>query len=127
MSLLSHHVTVSDVDKQIVVASLFDTEESESYTYTINYDNFKITQFAGDVQTMIINPVESLYVENDQFPRLYSSTDDVHRSVSLGFYFPATRLFGLPEREDTFMLKNTGSSPYELFATDTFAHQPNNQ
>lgn len=31
----------------------------------------------------------------------------VKRSVSLGFYFPATRLFGLPEREDTFMLKNT--------------------
>jgi hypothetical protein len=127
VSLLSHHVNVSDVDKKIVVSSLVDTEGSEKYTYTISYDNFKITQFAGDVQTMIINPVNSLYVENDQQPRLYSNTDDVHRSVSLGFYFPATRLFGLPEREDTFMLKNTGSNPYELFATDTFAHQPNNQ
>lgn len=59
--------------------------------------------------------------------RMYSNGDDVHRSVSLGFYFPATRLFGLPEREDTFMLKNTGSNPYELFATDQFAHEPNNQ
>ena len=55
------------------------------------------------------------------------SKNDVHRSVSLGFYFPATRLFGLPEREDTFMLKNTGTNPYELFATDQFAHQPDNQ
>lgn len=36
----------------------------------------------------------------------------VKRSVSLGFYFPSTRLFGLPEREDSFMLKNTNDTPY---------------
>jgi len=53
-------------------------------------------------------------------------TGGVKKSVSLGFYFPSTRLFGLPEREDTFILKNTGDAPYQLFATDTFGHPPNN-
>jgi len=51
----------------------------------------------------------------------------VKKAVSMGFYFPATRLFGLPEREDTFMLKNTLDKPYELFATDQPSHMPNNQ
>ena len=51
----------------------------------------------------------------------------VKKSVSMGFYFPATRLFGLPEREDTFMLKNTLDKPYELFATDQPNHIPENQ
>jgi hypothetical protein len=32
----------------------------------------------------------------------------VKKAISLGFYMPSKRLFGLPEREDTFMLKNTG-------------------
>jgi len=50
----------------------------------------------------------------------------VKKSVSLGFYFPSTRLFGLPEREDTFLLKNTLDKPYELFATD-IGHMPENQ
>jgi hypothetical protein len=36
----------------------------------------------------------------------------VKKAISLGFYMPSKRLFGLPEREDTFMLKNTGSNPY---------------
>lgn len=58
---------------------------------------------------------------------LVSAQNDVAKSVALGFYFPAKHLFGLPEREDTFMLKNTGDHPYELFATDQFAHAPNNQ
>jgi len=44
----------------------------------------------------------------------------------MGFYFAATRLFGLPEREDTFMLKNTQDKPYELFATDQPSHMPEN-
>jgi len=41
-----------------------------------------------------------------------SLTGGVKRAVSMGFYFPSERLFGLPEREDTLMLKNTGSNPY---------------
>jgi hypothetical protein len=36
----------------------------------------------------------------------------------MGFYFPSKRLVGLPEREDTLFLKNTGNTPYEHFATD---------
>lgn len=45
----------------------------------------------------------------------------------MGFYFPAKRIFGLPEREDTFQLKNTLEHPYELFATDQPQHMPGNQ
>jgi len=56
-----------------------------------------------------------------------SLTGGVNRAVSMGFYFPSQRLFGLPEREDTLMLKNTGSNPYELFATDQPMHMPENQ
>ena len=44
----------------------------------------------------------------------------------MGFYFPSVRLFGLPEREDTLMLKNSGDKPYELFATDQPNHPPEN-
>lgn len=44
----------------------------------------------------------------------------------MGFFFNSTRLFGLPEREDTLMLKNTQDTPYELFATDQPMHPPNN-
>lgn len=98
---------------------------SESFKYQMNFDHFKIIQSAGKLITLVINPVDSLYLESGEDIKMNGS-DDVYKSVSLGFYFPATRLFGLPEREDTFMLKNTGSNPYELFATDTFAHQPNN-
>ena len=42
------------------------------------------------------------------------------------FYFPSKRLFGLASREDTLMLKNTGSVPYQLFATDQPMHPANN-
>jgi hypothetical protein len=51
----------------------------------------------------------------------------VKKAVSMGFYFPSERLFGVPEREDTLMLKNTGENPYELFATDQPFHMPSNQ
>ena len=45
--------------------------------------------------------------------------------MSLGFYYPSTRLFGVGEREDTLLLENTGSDPLELFATDSPDHMPN--
>ena len=66
---------------------------------------------------MVINPIDSLYEENGS----------VGKAISLGFYLPNSILFGLPEREDTLMLKNTGTDPYQLFASDVFAHTPNNQ
>lgn len=47
-----------------------------------------------------------------------SNPNGVNKAVSLGFYYPSTRLIGVPEREDTLLLKNTGSNPYQLFATD---------
>jgi alpha-glucosidase (family GH31 glycosyl hydrolase) len=115
VNFFNSHVTVSEDD--LTVDFLPGMDAFEFFSYRIDFDHFKITQFAGEETTMIINPVDSLYLE--------SGADN--QSVSLGFYFPATRLFGLPEREDTFMLKNTESNPYELFATDQFAHEPNNQ
>lgn len=45
----------------------------------------------------------------------------------MGFYFPTSTIFGIPEREDTLMLKNTLEKPYELFATDQPNHLPGNQ
>ena len=121
-----HHVSffqkkVTFRSNEIVVWGLMSEDMTESFSYYINYDHFKITQYAGSLKTLVINPIDSLYLENENNMHMYSLSD-VHRSVSLGFYFPATRLFGLPEREDTFMLKNTGTKPYELFATDQFAH-----
>lgn len=74
----------------------------------------------------MINPIDSLYIEDHT--KMRGNATDAHKSVSLGFTFPATqKLFGLPEREDSLLLKNTGSAPYELFASDVFAHPPNNQ
>jgi hypothetical protein len=39
----------------------------------------------------------------------------------------ADKLFGIPEREDTLLLENTGTSPYEIFASDVFRHPANNK
>ena len=70
---------------------------------------------------MIGNPINSLYLENGNTTTRINSdsfTNDVKSAVSMGFYFQSTLLFGLPELEDTLILKNTFDSPYELFATD---------
>jgi len=45
----------------------------------------------------------------------------------MGFFYPSKILFGVPEREDTLVLKNTEGNDYELFATDEPFHNPNNQ
>ena len=43
----------------------------------------------------------------------------------MGFWMPTKDLFGIPEREDTLLLKKTvGTDPYEIFATDHL-HEPN--
>jgi hypothetical protein len=42
----------------------------------------------------------------------------------MGFFYPSKTLFGVPEREDTLVLKNTGNDDYELFATDEPFHMP---
>lgn len=84
---------------------------------------------------MVINPLDTLYLESGftkgakrlkslNEPELYS----VHRSISLGFNLMADNLFGIPEREDTLRLENTGTVyPYEIFASDVFAHPTNNK
>jgi hypothetical protein len=105
VKLFNTKVTINK--DELIVTGLMAEDYSESFRYRMRYDHFRITQYAGTLVTLIINPVDSLYLESGDQMSMYGS-DDVHKSVSLGFYFPATRLFGLPEREDTFMLKNTG-------------------
>jgi hypothetical protein len=43
----------------------------------------------------------------------------------MSFKFNSKRISGVPEREDTLLLHNT-NSPYELYASDTPFHEPNN-
>ena len=45
--------------------------------------------------------------------------------MALGFWFPSTELFGIPERESSLTLKSTKDvAPYRLFATDEPMHMP---
>lgn len=111
---LESHISRHD-DVGVEVAGLQHSDGSEDFKYQIDFAPFSIRQYTGELLTLVVNPVDSLYLESGS------------QAVSLGFYFPATKLFGLPEREDTFGLKNTGSEPYEIFASDVFAHPPNNQ
>jgi hypothetical protein len=48
----------------------------------------------------------------------------IKASVSLGFYYPAKRLMGLAENENSFsmLLKNTDEMPFEMYNTDYYAH-----
>lgn len=48
----------------------------------------------------------------------------IKASVSLGFFFPAQRVMGLPENENSpsMLLKNTGIMPFELYNVDYFNH-----
>lgn len=73
--------------------------------------------------TLVINADNMLYVEHE--------TKDFHgvtsRAVSASMYYPSKALLGIPEREDTLMLENTGQDPYQLWATDEPMHMPNNK
>lgn len=43
----------------------------------------------------------------------------------MGFWYPTTTLFGVPERETELMLQDTtDSKPFHLFATDQPFHMP---
>ena len=127
----------------------------------MHLDEFSIEQFSDGVLTLVVNPINTMYVETegvglpataggDQcFSGLKKSiaqsgerTDvfekqspydvgelygGVRKAVSLGFYFPATRLVGVPERESRLLLENTGQHPYQLFASDQPFHIPDNK
>ena len=128
----------------------------ENFTYTIQFKPFfQVTQMSNDVVTQVINPSGSLYVE-DMFSSdsEASNADDTcfaglrertkertgtdwfgpnterKESISLGFWYATTKLFGLPEREDTLALRRTdggkygSGKPYKIWATDQFAHIP---
>ena len=98
---------------------------------------------------MIVNPSGSMYVEHEKnlaqekrsdssgskpsflhdLPNYKKSLVELgqHQAVSMGFYFLADKLYGLPEREDTLQLKNTAvDSPYELWAADVPGHPAHN-
>ena len=127
---------------------------------TLSYDIqtkpvFQIKQKSNDIVTQIINPAGSLYVEDmfttdipqstgdscfnglrervEEYTKedIFGPSSDIKTSISLGFWYATSKLFGLPEREDTLALKRTdgghiSSQPYKIWATDQFAHIPNN-
>ena len=52
---------------------------------------------------------------------------DSIEAISLGFFFPSRKLFGIPERESSLILKETKNmAPYRLWATDEPMHMPGN-
>ena len=112
---------------------------------------------SNGIVTQVINPSGSLYVEdmmNQETPSQNSDStcfaglrerteertgtdwfgpnSDRKNSISLGFWFATTKLFGLPEREDSLALRRTdggkygAGEPYKIWATDQFAHMPEN-
>ena len=44
----------------------------------------------------------------------------------MGFLLPTTWLFGIPDRDDTLQLKETGDNPYEIWATRSLNHSTSN-
>jgi hypothetical protein len=150
------------------------SDDLNTYSYRIDTLRFSITQTVNGVETLVVNPVDALYFEQDAkkdkndddgssrklfgSEKLYldptytskcftaleqsvehtyrrnvfkrPSEDDVglitggiYKSIGLGFFFPTDKMFGLPEREDTFMLKSTlETDPYQIFASDNSAH-----
>ena len=70
-------------------------------------------------------------VEEETKEDIFGPSTDKKTSISLGFWYGTEKLFGIPEREDTLALKLTdgghlNSEPYKIWATDQFAHIPNN-
>jgi hypothetical protein len=56
-------------DDHIYVSGLPHTDNNELFNYRIDFDHFKITQSAGSdsqgyQETLIINPIDSLYLES---------------------------------------------------------------
>ena len=52
-----------------------------------------------------------------------TQNNDFKMAVGIGALFKTKYLYGLPERESSFMLKDTlNSDPYRLFAVDDYRH-----
>lgn len=47
------------------VSGLEHNDATESFRYVVDFEHFKITQYAGDIVTLIMNPIDSLYIEED--------------------------------------------------------------
>jgi alpha 1,3-glucosidase len=49
---------------------------------------------------------------------------DYREGISLGVFLTSSHIYGLPERADTFLLKDTTKTdPYRLYSTDVFPHE----
>ena len=125
---------VTNSTNWVAVSNLTNESDGETYSYNISYDPFMITQYADGVETMVINKNKSLAYEIGAPPSMTETssswpTQSWYNASTIDFWQPASRLFGLPEREDTLMLKMTqpNGQPYQLFATDQPQHMPNNQ
>lgn len=50
-----------------------------------------------------------------------------YSTISLGFFYPQTKLYGIPERETPLQLSRTlGKEPYEQMSSDIPFHMVNN-
>lgn len=144
------------------MSGLSSDDKEDTYSYEVSFEKFKIEQKIDGLTTMVSNPINSLYFENnnqqeyvadkdiksddkstDCFSALRTKisklenltvfdrnnlweapeTGKVRQAVSMGFFFPAEKMYGLPERPETVHLQHTitaedGHSPYRLFAND---------
>ena len=51
-------------DLKLSVKGLNHEDLTEEFSYTIDFDHFKLTQYSNNILTMVVNPVDSLYFEN---------------------------------------------------------------
>eukprot|EP00347_Sterkiella_histriomuscorum_P014249 403361604 len=82
-----------------------------------DYENQKL------VDTLYQSPSSHNWIT--QFYQKYQQQSEIKfESMSLGFTINTQYLYGLPERSDTFLLKNTDKTdPYRLYNIDLFPHQ----
>jgi mannosyl-oligosaccharide alpha-1,3-glucosidase len=83
---------------------------------------------SGTCYTDIKDEIIRKTMDDSVFPKPDSKdyVKGTSSAISMGFWFAAYNLYGLPEREDTLPLKDTKGKPYHLFATDEPMHVPFN-
>ncbi len=106
--------TLVSIDStHLSVGNLNHNDGTEVFTYTVKFDHFQITQTSNGIETLVVNPTDSLYIESQTEATKQNNENAAPKitslkAISLGFKFNSKMIFGLPEREDTLMLENTG-------------------
>jgi hypothetical protein len=52
-------------ENYLLVSGLTHSDGTEEFAYQVEFDNFKVTQYAGDQVTLIANPGSTFYVEQE--------------------------------------------------------------